>query len=271
MKRIRISESAPSRSKSRILIKPCYRAPALERGIDILEKLAEAQTPLSQTELAQRLGRTSGEIYRMLTCLEESGYVTRDTASTRFSLTLRLYELGHKHSATALLMNSARLPMRELADRVGQACHLSLPYGPTLIVLVECMPHCRMCLAVGEGTVLPMIKVASGKVMLAHMRHEDAAQLLESDMTYQMMCESARARFWNDLELVRERSIYEGESDLGNGVTDLAIPVGVDGTDAFAVLSMSLLSGTDLSLVRRELKLCVEGIQRSMGVGFHSI
>jgi DNA-binding IclR family transcriptional regulator len=86
-----------------------YKAPALDKRLDILEFLASARLPLSQLEVAQGLGRTSGEIYRMLMCLAERGYVIREAESGKFRLTLRLYELGHKQNPTMLLRHAARV------------------------------------------------------------------------------------------------------------------------------------------------------------------
>jgi len=110
-----------------------YSAPALDKGLDILEHLAAERMPLSQLEVAQGLGRTSSEIYRMLMCLAERGFVIRETQSGKFRLTLRLYELGHKQNPTMLLQGAARLPMESLAEEAGQACHL--PGSPFSLAL----------------------------------------------------------------------------------------------------------------------------------------
>ena len=52
-------------------------APALEEGVDILELLATQQEALNQNDVAQRLGRSVREIFRMLACLEDRGYIQR--------------------------------------------------------------------------------------------------------------------------------------------------------------------------------------------------
>jgi len=39
-----------------------YAAPALEKGLDILEVLCRSERPLTQKEIAQILGRSIGEI-----------------------------------------------------------------------------------------------------------------------------------------------------------------------------------------------------------------
>ena len=60
-----------------------YRAPALDKGLDILELLARAHAPLSMTGVAAAIGYSKGEIFRMLQVLEERGYIAREHDSTR--------------------------------------------------------------------------------------------------------------------------------------------------------------------------------------------
>jgi uncharacterized membrane protein len=43
-----------------------YRAPALDKGLDILEALAATEVGLTQAEIAKALDRSPSEIYRML-------------------------------------------------------------------------------------------------------------------------------------------------------------------------------------------------------------
>src|SRR5260370_42528703 len=50
-----------------------YRAPALDKGLDILELLAGEEEGLSQAEIAKALGRTPNEHYRMLERLARPG------------------------------------------------------------------------------------------------------------------------------------------------------------------------------------------------------
>ena len=63
--------------------KSLYRAPALEKGLDILELLADRPEGLSQSEIARALGRTVGEIFRMLNCLVERGFLSIQRPSDR--------------------------------------------------------------------------------------------------------------------------------------------------------------------------------------------
>ena len=71
-----------------------YRAPALDKGLDILELLAHTADGLSQAEIAKALERSPNEIYRMLDRLVRRAYVRR-TDGDRYELTLKLFELAH--------------------------------------------------------------------------------------------------------------------------------------------------------------------------------
>ena len=55
-------------------------APALEKGLDLLEALAAESRGLSQKQLAERVGRSVGEIFRMLVALERRA-IDADTVS----------------------------------------------------------------------------------------------------------------------------------------------------------------------------------------------
>jgi DNA-binding IclR family transcriptional regulator len=67
---------------------PKYTAPALDKGLDILEVLANADQPMSLNALAKAMGRTVSEIFRMAVTLEQRGYLILDD-NDRYSLSCR--------------------------------------------------------------------------------------------------------------------------------------------------------------------------------------
>jgi hypothetical protein len=70
-----------SRNASTKSEKPRYRAPALEKGLDILELLASESRPLSSSEIVQQLGRSTGELFRMIQVLEYRGFIEQALGS----------------------------------------------------------------------------------------------------------------------------------------------------------------------------------------------
>ena len=113
-----------------------YSVPALEKGLDILELLADATQPLSQVQIAERLDRSVNEIFRMLTRLEGRGYLHRGDEG-HYRLSAKLFALSHRHPPTAHLLDAALPLMRQLAHDVGQSCHLATLHGQDILILVD--------------------------------------------------------------------------------------------------------------------------------------
>jgi DNA-binding IclR family transcriptional regulator len=251
--------------------KPRYRAPALEKGLDILEALADAPLPLSQAELAQKLGRSQNEFFRMLTCLEERGYIQRQSASGPYRLTLRLYELGHKQNAASLLRNAARAPMEKLAEEFGQACHLTVQSGSSVLILMERMPSRRICLAVGEGTSFPMVETTSGKLLLSQLPPESAETFLAAESGFYQKSAAQRKSLLDELKRLRKADFVLSPSGLNEGVDDAAAMLGARGTETAAALVMSFLTGVRRQKTRsadylKAVRECAGVINQNLGI-----
>ena len=70
-----------------------YQAPALTKGLEVLEFLSGQAEPHAVSELARALGKSRNEIYRMVIVLEQLGYLAR-TEGDRFSLTRKLFDVA---------------------------------------------------------------------------------------------------------------------------------------------------------------------------------
>ena len=88
-----MASQAASRCKGK---RKQYSAPALEKGLDILEFLAGESEGLNISRLAAELGRSVGEIFRMVAVLEQRGYIRVREGADAYIVTLKLFELAHK-------------------------------------------------------------------------------------------------------------------------------------------------------------------------------
>src|SRR5579862_5249554 len=77
-----------------------YRVPALERGLDIIELLSVAEAGMSRAELAQAMGCSVSQIFRMLDCLQRRKFINLNPRDNRFALTSKLFEIAHRHPPT---------------------------------------------------------------------------------------------------------------------------------------------------------------------------
>jgi len=116
---------------------PEYTAPALDKGLDILELLAETTGALSQSEIAEATGRSTGQIFRVLSTLERRGYLFRDKQSGLYALSMKLFELAHRHPPLRGLVGVALPIMQQLAHDARQSCNLAVLDGTEVRVIAQ--------------------------------------------------------------------------------------------------------------------------------------
>jgi DNA-binding IclR family transcriptional regulator len=158
-----------------------YSAPALEKGLDILEMLCRSEQPLPQKEIAQQLGRSVGEIYRMLTCLIDRDYVTQvDDGS--YTITTKLFELVHVNPPTHRLLVEATPIMQRLSKELDQSCHLTVYSQGKQVVLAKVDTPSGMGFSVRTGSELDVLISASGRVLLAFQDEETRKLRIEESL-----------------------------------------------------------------------------------------
>lgn len=161
-----------------------YRAPALDKGLDILELLAHTDGGLTQAEIAKGLGKSPNEFYRMLDRLVRRGYVERQ-GGDRFYLTLKLFGLAHFHAPVRRLVSLATPVMREFSNRAEQSCHLAVYDRGSVVVIAQQDSPTYWGISIRVGATISLYNTGSGHILLAF---RDAGQ---RDM---MMAEQERLK-----------------------------------------------------------------------------
>ncbi len=158
-----------------------YSAPALDKGLDILELLADEPEGATQSEIARRLDRSISEIFRMLMTLERRGYVVQLQPGQRYSLSLKLFEISHRHPPMRRLLTKALPLMGSVAVETHQSCHLAIIREGRLMVVAHVdSPHRFGGFAVREGAIEDLFLASSGFVILAHQTPERQRQIVDS-------------------------------------------------------------------------------------------
>lgn len=218
-----------------------YRAPALERGLDILEHLA-AQAPRTQSEIARALGKGSSEVFRMLAILESRGYIAKDAATGAYALTLRLFALSHMHSPYAELIRLAEDPMREFAHEVRESCHLSILHGGLLMVLAEQASPAPVRVSIEAGAQFAGFRTASGRLLLSRLPREELERALRDGGHFAKLKPAEKQAVLARIDAVRKRGYEEAEEESYRGVYDLSVPVAEPGGPVQAALTVACLA-----------------------------
>ena len=199
-----------------------YRAPALDKGLDILELLAGTEEGLSQAEIAKSLERSPNEIYRMLDRLVRRDYVRR-TSADRYELTLKLFELAHATPPLRRLVSQATPVLRRFARDAEQAVHLVTHDRNILVVIAQVDSPGYWNVSIRVGSRIGLVNTGSGHIFLAFASDEERVLMLEDvvDRRNHKLSPQLLARFAK----VREQGYEIMESQQVSSVTNLSIPI----------------------------------------------
>lgn len=200
-----------------------YSAPALEKGLDILELLSGEERGLNISELAKKLGRSVGEVFRMMAVLEQREYIQLRDDSDAYVLTLKMFELSHRFAPIARLSAASMPVMKRLANESGQSCHIVIHYeGRGHIVGQQDAPTDRM-FGVRLGAEAPLLDTCSGHVLLAFADDDERKAMIGKIPRHQDKPGDEDLK--RLVRRVRKKGYESVKSAQVRGVRDIGYPV----------------------------------------------
>ena len=193
--------------------------PSVEKALDILELLAGAESGMTMNEMVEALDRTMGEIYRIVIYLTERGYLAQSPETNKYSLTLKLFEISHRHDPTERLISRSIPILERVATLTEQSCHLGVLNRDRILVLASVQSPLPAGYSVRTGSLFPVERTSSGHVILAFSRPKTQDRYLKR--LPEEMREDVRVR----LAKIRENGYEDTPSTLIDGIRNLCVPV----------------------------------------------
>lgn len=222
-----------------------YRAPALDKGLDILELLSGEPKGLTRSEIVKAMGRSQSEIYRMLERLVARDYVARSAEGDRYELTMKLFILAHQHPPVRRLAAQAMPLMDEFARQSHQSCHLVVPEHGAAVVAAQASPIDTWEFKVRIGARLDLMSTGSGKTLLAFQNPERREETLAIWRSSEQLARLQAIE--PELAKVREQGYRIGESQQLRGVHDISVPIRDPNGEAFAALTCAFTDRLDIT------------------------
>jgi len=241
-----------------------YRAPALEKGLDVLEMMAGVSQPMALTTIAEKLGRTKQELFRVVASLCERGYLIRG-ASQRYRMSTKLFELGARHASTQAIVARATPHMETLAQSLHESCHLSIVVQNRMLVVARADSDADVAIAVRVGASFTLHQRNSGLVALAYFPDEQRQNYWQQSGESKNRVRQCEQK----LAAIRQQGYDLSDSPLAVGVKDCATPILGAGVQLLAVLCVSHMLRVDEQATRRdiakEVVRCANAISHEFG------
>ncbi|HEU0065795.1 MAG TPA: IclR family transcriptional regulator [Sphingomonas sp.] len=250
--------------------KGSYAAPALEKAFEIIELLANHPDGALVSEMAVELGRSVGELFRIVIVMEKLGYLQKSPRTDRYTVAYKILDLAYRATPAQHLSRAAMPAMQALARTVGQSCHLVVRDGGRgLVIAREENPDTRG-FALKLGASIDLLKSCSGQIILAFSPAGEVARMID-------VAEAAngtpvdRAALLPKLDAVRARGFDVRPSPITHGVTDMSFPIfGFDGglAAALTIPFLELIDGSQrvgIEEGREHLRQAAHAISTTLG------
>ena len=244
-----------------------YSAPALEKGFDIIELLAAAPDGLTSSEIAQRLGRSLSEIFRILVVMERRDWLRKSPETDRYSVSYRVLEHAFRATPAQGLGVLAAPVMYELAQATAQSCHMAVISDTNIFLMMQQDAHSHSGFAVRLGGKCDILKSCSSHVLLAFSDDRARERLLAATKPAPGELKKLRER----LKQVAQRGYESKPSARHVGVHDVSYPIfGFDGRieAALTIPFLELIDGSqkvDAEAARAMLHAAVARISETLG------
>lgn len=152
---------------------------SLAKGFRVLEAFSSNNDEMTLTEIATVASLDPGTTFRMLNTLVDLGYVAKAPESRRFSLTLKVLDLGFHAIGRRDIRSHVRPVLRALVNDINEAASFAVLHGADVLFIERVRAGtARLGVDIGIGTMMPAAQSAVGLTILAFLRPDELAQVL---------------------------------------------------------------------------------------------
>lgn len=203
-------------------------APALRRGLDILELLIDEHEGLRVPDITQRLDLPRATTHELVNTLADRGYVTVSKETGRVTLGVKTLRLGAGYERGLDLASVGRECAAGVAAQCGETVQVVVRDGAFAVFIVRIDSTHPVRLVSQVGSRLPASCTAGGKVLLSALPPNELAALIPDDAHLERMTPNSittRERLDADLDVTRARGWGEEFCESNDHVRCVAAPV----------------------------------------------
>ena len=247
-----------------------YKVQALDRAFAVLDLLGESDTPLGLAQVASSLQLHKSTAHRFLMVLERHHMVER-TASGKFRLGLRLFDLGNKAIEQYDLRDRAQPHLRRLVAETEETAHLCILEQARVIYIDKIEPARSVRMITRIGSSNPVHCTSVGKAILAFLPEDRVNDIIRRTrferFTHRTIATAEQLR--TEIEKTRRRGYAVDDEELEEGLRCIAVPVLDAQRQPVAAVSISgpsfRVTAQKLPAIANHLLQCVRGISTDMG------
>jgi IclR family acetate operon transcriptional repressor len=147
---------------------------SLDRGLVILEAVANSSDPISLNELTDLVGIDRSSVFRLAFTLKRRGFLAYPAGRKDFILGPALWRLSHRYDWGTMLIRVSQEYVKQLARRTNETVHLAIREGRNALFIDHASANHVIAVSGQTGEMVPLHCTAHGKALLSGL---DRAEL----------------------------------------------------------------------------------------------
>ncbi|WP_077002486.1 IclR family transcriptional regulator [Variovorax sp. KK3] len=222
-----------------------YNVPALERGLRMLCEFSRENRTLSAPELARRFDLPRSTVFRLLTTLENMGFLERAEGGRDYRLGLAVLRLGFEYLASLELTQLGTPLINRLCEELRVPCNLVVRDGRSIVYVAKVAPPTPFASSVSVGTRLPAHATVLGRVLLEDLTLPQLRALYPEERleTFSPSTPKTVNELFDMVQADRQRGYVLSEGFFESNISTIAAPVRDHSAHIVAALGVTITSG----------------------------
>lgn len=200
---------------------------SLDRGLILLEAVAQARRPVALAELTPVLGIDRSSVFRLANTLKRRGFLSQLPDTKVYVLGSAIWRLASLFPWSAVLAQFAREQVAELASRTGETTHLAVREGAQAALIHHQLTERPLGFSLGSGHCVPLYCTSVGRALLADHDFDQLVALLGEEplpaLNKRTLCSVAALA--KECQRTRKRGFALDDQEYHDGVRCMAAPI----------------------------------------------
>jgi len=216
---------------------------SLTRGLVLLERIAEAPSGIMLTDLSMQVGLPNSTTHRLLTTMQQMGFVQQTGDLGLWSIGVRAFSVGSGFLSSRDLSTLAMPILRQVMEAAGETSNLVVfdtdAWQSVVVGQVQCRELMRMLAPIGGR--LPLHASGAGKAFLAAQDDARLARILQKTglPQYTEHTITSPARLKEEMRQIQKQGFAFDDGEHALGLRCVASCIYDECGEAFAAISVS--------------------------------
>ncbi|MBW2368847.1 MAG: IclR family transcriptional regulator [Deltaproteobacteria bacterium] len=241
-----------------------YKAPAVHKAFQLLRTIAQSQTNLGITDLAQQLGYSKSTTHGLVHALLREGALTHGAGARKLYLGPAIAELMFSNWHQEKVKELAQPVLNDIRDRVNATVILGARVRNRVLIIASAEPSESIKISVPVGSTIPLIAGAVGKVFLAGEKPELAAKLISEQglRSFTPHSTTDTNAYLAELDRVREKGYAVDIEEYLLGIRAVAVALNNRRGLPTAVWAVGISTNMDSAKMKMIARITAEGAEK---------